>query len=234
MKRRLEEQEKSRKFYNDTYHASPPDRPHVSCHLRRLAKKLEVAPDQRILDVACGTGNWLMAATALGAEPSGIDLSQNAIDVCKRNLPNGHFVCGSAELLPFPDSHFDIVTCFGALEHFLDQQIALKEIVRVARYGAKIILLVPNSDFLTAKLGLYKGTHQAEIKEESKTIEEWNQLFECSGLKVEAKWRDLHILNWSWIFRGVWYLIPLRILQALVLPFLPLRWQYQIYFLCQK
>jgi len=56
MKIKLEEQEKSRKFYNDTYHASPPERPHVSNHLRRLAKKLKVTPDQKILDIACGTG----------------------------------------------------------------------------------------------------------------------------------------------------------------------------------
>ena len=229
-----DEQIKIKQFYNDIYYARQPKTPHVPMHLRHLAKKIQVTRGQRILDVACGTGQWLMATAALGALTSGIDISQKAIDVCIKNLPNGNFSCGPAEALPFSDSQFDIVTCFGALEHFIDPHKALLEMVRVAQPYAKFLLLVPNTDFLTVRLGFYKGTYQTDIKEETKTIEEWNQIFEEAGLQVNKKWRDLHILNWSWVLRGTCLTIPCRLLQAVILPFWPLRWQYQIYFLCQK
>ena len=221
-------------FYNEIYHANHIETLYVPTHLRRLTKKIQVAGGQKILDVACGTGQWLMATAALGALPSGIDISQKAIDTCKKKLPDGNFFCGPAESLPFSDSQFDVITCFGALEHFIDPYKALLEMVRVSQQNAKFLLLVPNTDFLTARLGFYKGTYQADIKEEAKTIEEWNHLFEKAGLQVIRRWRDLHIMNVSWVLRGTLLTIPFRLLQALILPFWPLRWQYQIYFLCQK
>jgi ubiquinone/menaquinone biosynthesis C-methylase UbiE len=229
-----DEQLKIKRFYNDVYHVNLLETSPVPLHLRRLAKTIQVTSGEKVLDVACGTGQWLKATATLGALPSGIDISQKAIDACKKKLPEGNFFCGPAESLPFSDAQFDVVTCFGALEHFIDPYKALLEMVRVAQHDAKILLLVPNTDFLTARLGFYKGTYQADIKEEAKTIEEWNLLFEKAGLQVVKKWRDLHILNLSWILRGTWLTIPFRLVQALVLPFWPLRWQYQIYFLCQK
>lgn len=229
-----DEQLKITRFYDEIYYANLLKTAHIPHYLKNLAKSIPVFPGQKVLDVACGTGQWLMAAATLGAQPSGVDISQKAINYCQQKMPNGYFHCGTAESLPFSDSQFDLVSCFGALEHFIDPAKALLEMVRVAKTNAIFILLVPNTDFLTAKLGIYKGTHQAEIKEEAKTVEEWSHFFEKSGLHVIKKWRDLHILNLSWIIHGRWYTIPFRLMQALILPFWPLRWQYQIYFQCQK
>lgn len=223
-----------KKFYDEVYHAQHSNITYVPWHLRKLAKKIHVKSGQKILDVACGTGQWLMSAAALKALPSGVDISQKAIDTCRMNLPNADLFCGPAEKLPFPDFHFDVVTCLGALEHFVDPHKALLEMARVAQPTAKFLFLVPNSDFLTAKLGFYKGTHQSDIKEEARTIEEWNTFFIDGGLQIVTKWKDLHILNWAWITRGPTSQIPFRFIQATILPFWPLRWQYQIYFLCQK
>jgi hypothetical protein len=49
---------------------------------------------------------------------------------------------------------------------------------------------------------------------------------------VKARWKDLHILSTAWIFRGAYYEWPLRAAQAVALPFWPLSWQYQVYYLC--
>jgi SAM-dependent methyltransferase len=221
-----------REFYDRVYYADVPANVTIPTHFRRLARKLQPWKGKRVLDVACGTGQWLGATSAFGAIPAGIDISQRALDVCRKSLPDADLHCGSAEQLPFDDRQFDVVSCLGALEHFLDPQVALLEMVRVAKPGAIFILLVPNAGFLPLRLGLYSGTQQADIREELRTLSEWSNLFDSAGLRVRYRWRDLHVLSPSWIFRGSWYAWPVRAAQALALPLWPLEWQYQVYHLC--
>lgn len=85
---------------------------------------------------------------------NGVDLSEKAITVCKTALLQGDFYSTPAEDLPFEENRFDVVTCLGSLEHFVDPGKALKEMVRVAKNDAIFLLLVPNADFLMRRLGL--------------------------------------------------------------------------------
>ncbi|MGH8546771.1 MAG: class I SAM-dependent methyltransferase, partial [Gammaproteobacteria bacterium] len=218
-----------REFYDSVYYGNTDKLPRVPRHLQRLAKKLGPWKGQRLLDVACGTGDWLMAAAALDAIPAGIDISQKALEVCRRALPHADIHCGPAEKLPFGDHKFDFITCLGALEHFLDPHAALREMVRVGKPNAVFLLLVPNSEFLTRRLGIFSGTHQTDVKEEVRSLHEWRELFASAGITVLHRWRDLHVLSASWIFRGPWYGWPLRAAQAFALPLWPLSWQYQVY-----
>lgn len=222
-------------YYDNVYYGKD-ERKIVAptAHHHRLAKKLGISKGHRILDVACGTGEWLLAAQERGATVVGIDLSARAIDVCERHIPEGDFRVGNAESLPFESEQFDLVTCFGSLEHFLSPELALAEMKRVAREDAIFLLLVPNSGFLTRRLGLFDGTDQISVKEEVRSLKQWTALFEKAGLVVEKRWRDLHILSRHWILRNPWYLVPIRTLQAFLLLFWPLSWQYQVYFLCKK
>ena len=104
--------------------------------------------------------------------------------------------------------------------------------IRTAKPDAMFLLLVPNAGFLTRRLGLYAGTHQAAMREEIRSLQAWQELFASAGLHVINRWKDLHVLSPSWIARGPVYLWPLRAAQALALPFWPLSWQYQVYHLC--
>lgn len=226
--------EEIRLFYDSIYHKSAKPVTRVSSHLRRLAARLDIRESQRVLDVACGVGEWLQACVERGAIPSGVDLSENAISACKTNFHNGDFHCSPAETLPFEDRKFDVISCLGSLEHFVEQEKALAEMMRVSKEDAKFLFLVPNSDFLTRKLGLFQGTYQIDAKEDVKSIKEWTHLFEDAGLMVDESWRDLHVVSWRWISAGKWHLIPLRAIQGLMLTLWPLKWQYQIYFLCRK
>jgi ubiquinone/menaquinone biosynthesis C-methylase UbiE len=171
---------------------------------------------------------------ARGGIPAGIDLSEKAIDICRSIFPDGELHAGTAEALPFADKRFHFVTCLGALEHFLDPRKALQEMMRTARDDAYFLLLVPNKNFLTRKLGLFSGTGQSDIREEVRTLPEWQKLFESAGLEVIKRWKDLHVLAWSWINANRWHHVPVRAVQALVLAVWPLSWQYQVYHLCRK
>jgi SAM-dependent methyltransferase len=223
-----------RDFYDRVYHSKSIPPSSVSRHLRRLATRFEPWEGKRLLDVACGTGEWLKAVAERGAFPAGIDISRVALDACERSLPQAVLHCGAAEELPFADRQFDFISCLGSLEHFLDPGAALREMIRVAKPDALFLLLVPNADFLLRRLGLYRGTQQVAIREEARSLEGWQELFDSVGLQIETRWKDLHVLSRSWIKRGPWYAWPIRAVQGFALLFWPLGWQYQVYHLCRR
>lgn len=203
-------------------------------HMRRIANRLGLSPGQQVLDVACGTGAWLFELRGRGAKVAGVELSPAAAELCRQAMPDADVRVAPAEHLPFADASFDLVSCLGSLEHFLDQPAALREMLRVARPGAQFLILVPNAGFLTRRLGVYGGTQQVAIRETVRALSEWQQMFESVGLTVKARWKDLHMLNRGWLFQGRAIRMPLRWLQALALPLWPLAWQYQVYFLCER
>ena len=234
LKQSVIDQEGIQRFYDSVYYKEAKANKKQSRHLTRLALKMRIKAGIDVVDVACGKGEWLLAVNERGGNIAGIDISYKAIDICKKILPDGEFYIGTAETLPFEDKRFHIVSCLGAIEHFLDPKAALKEMVRIARDDAVFLLLVPNKDFLTRRLGLFGGTAQAEIREEVRTLREWEELFNAAGLQIKKRWKDLHVLSWSWIKSKKWYHIPIRAAQAFILIFWPVSWQYQVYHLCTK
>lgn len=221
-----------RDFYNNEYYIRVAHRSVIPWHCRLIGRRLGPMDGKAVLDVACGTDEWLEFFRRGGAGVSGIDLSQRAIDECRRRMPEGEFACGVAESLPFPDARFDLVTCKGSLEHFLDKPRALSEMVRVAKLDAKFLILVPNAGFLTRRLGLYGGTHQVKAKEDVLELADWDRLLAGAGLDVIGRWSDLHPILWAWIAQGRVLGWPVRAAQAFALALWPLRWQYQVYHYC--
>lgn len=221
-------------FYDDVYYKGAEASASLSRHLKKLSTRLGISPGQSVLDIACGAGDWLAVAAASGADVSGIDISERAVSICRQRMPGREFHTGPAEVLPFPGDSYDLVTCLGSLEHFLDQPGALAEMVRVMKPTGKLVILVPNAGFLTYRLGLYRGTQQQAVRETIRPLSEWQQMFSTSGLIVTERWKDLHILSRQWIFRAPWPMMPLRLLQALALAVWPLQWQYQVYHLCER
>lgn len=221
-------------FYDDVYYADANKPLQGTAHLRKVAQIVAISSDVAVLDIACGLGEWLHVCLSNGARVAGIDLSERAIEYCEKHMPDGSFHAGPAEKLPFDDAQFDLVSCLGSLEHFVEPVVALKEMARVAKPGARFLILVPNADFLTRKLKLFGGTNQKDAKEVVRTLPEWESLFNQAGLTITAKWKDLHVMSWSWISMNGWLAVPLRGLQAFALWVWPLRWQYQVYHLCEK
>ncbi len=102
---------------------------------------------QRLLDVACGGGYLLMEAERRGLVTSGIDIADAALAKARRFAPKSDLRQGDAEVLPYADASFDVVTCLGSLEHFLRPPVALEEIRRVLAPGGRAIVVVPNQWF---------------------------------------------------------------------------------------
>jgi ubiquinone/menaquinone biosynthesis C-methylase UbiE len=228
------DQDQVRKFYDENYYAEIKGVGNPTAHHRRLAQRLGITAGHRVLDVACGTGEWLQAAHERGAHVFGVDLSEKAISFCTRNNPQGKFLAVSAENLPFDAGSMDIVTCLGSLEHFPDKPAALAEMHRLLKPGAFLVISVPNINFLGYRLGLYRGTNQAGIIETPLRISVWEKLATDAGFTVEQRWRDLHFFSIEWMTRNGWVKALPRAVSACAIAALPLELQYQVYFLLGK
>ena len=80
-----------------------------------------------LLDVGCGTGLLLKTAAAAGLQTYGLDLSDAAVAMSRKNSPTSQVVQGEGEHLPFADAQFDYVCCIGSLEHYADVERGLAE-----------------------------------------------------------------------------------------------------------
>jgi SAM-dependent methyltransferase len=113
---------------------------------RRMAlETLSIAPAGRVLDLACGPGNFTrdFAVAASEGLVVGLDASESmlAAAVRENGAANVAYVRGNACELPFRDASFDAVCCFAALYLIESPMRALEEAIRVLAPGGRIALL---------------------------------------------------------------------------------------------
>jgi len=108
-----------------------------------LAEALEILPGERVLDVACGSGNGAIAAARRSwGGTVGVDFVPALLEHGRqRAAAEGldiEFVEGDATSLPFADGEFDVVmSIFGAM-FATDQEKAASELLRVCKPGGRI------------------------------------------------------------------------------------------------
>lgn len=110
-----------------------------------LVEACGIAPGQRVLDVAAGTGNTAIRAAQAGAEVVASDLTPENFPAGRREATAQgvelEWVEADAEALPFADADFDVVTSsFGAIFAPNHRAVA-DEMVRVCRPGGTIGIL---------------------------------------------------------------------------------------------
>jgi ubiquinone/menaquinone biosynthesis C-methylase UbiE len=100
-----------------------------------------IVAGQRVLDVACGTGNVALRAAAAGADVVACDLEPAQLEVGRREAPEIDWVQADAAALPFGDGEFDVVTSSAGVLFVPDHQAAADELARVCRPGGTIGLI---------------------------------------------------------------------------------------------
>jgi ubiquinone/menaquinone biosynthesis C-methylase UbiE len=102
-----------------------------------------------LLEVGCGIGTDLVRFARGGALVTGIDLSETAIELARKNFQL-HGVAAedlrvaNAEALPFADDSFDVVYGHGVVQYTADPERLLRECCRVLRPGGEAIFMVYN------------------------------------------------------------------------------------------
>jgi demethylmenaquinone methyltransferase/2-methoxy-6-polyprenyl-1,4-benzoquinol methylase len=127
----------------------------MSLGIHRIWKRIAiemaaVAPGQRVLDLAAGTGD-LTAALARRAGASGsviaADINAAMLEIGRNRLIDRGiagtvaYAQADAERLPFADDSFDVVTMAFGLRNVTNKAAALRSILRVLKPGGKLLVL---------------------------------------------------------------------------------------------
>jgi demethylmenaquinone methyltransferase/2-methoxy-6-polyprenyl-1,4-benzoquinol methylase len=110
---------------------------------RRLVRDSAVARGARVLDVGCGTGDLLMdfAKRVPDLEGEGLDFSAGMLARAKQKAPGLRWAQGSALALPQLTSSYDAVASAWVLRSITDPVRFFSEMARVAKPGAKVLVL---------------------------------------------------------------------------------------------
>jgi len=105
--------------------------------------KLNLAHEDSLLDVGCGSGLLLSKLSNHCASVAGVDYAQAMVDKAQQLIPNGEFYCGEALALKFDSNSFDKLLSYSIFHYFPSQDYAIdviKEMVRVVKPGGVILI----------------------------------------------------------------------------------------------
>ncbi len=119
-----------------------------------LARRWQIAGVRAVLDVGCGIGHWSRVLGRVMPRDAcfvGVDREPSWIEEATRRAAEAGaserftYRVGAAELLPFDDNTFDVVTCQTLLIHVPDPDRVLAEMVRVTRPGGLVVAAEPTN-----------------------------------------------------------------------------------------
>lgn len=134
---------------------------------KRALKEIVDGTPQRILDVACGTGDSTIAiakAVGSGSRVTGVDISEGMMaPLMEKAAHEGvhdriRLQVADAEALPFAEGSFHRVTCAFGVRNFEHKEKGLEEFLRVLVPGGKAVILelsVPQKPWLRRLYDLY-------------------------------------------------------------------------------
>jgi ubiquinone/menaquinone biosynthesis C-methylase UbiE len=163
---------------------------------RIIWQYLELKPGEKVCDVACGSGQLSAKMVRAGCHVEGIDMWERAIQNAKLLCEggDGHFRVGDAQDLPYPDGYFDKLVSVCALEHFENDELALKEMHRVLKAGSFLVITV---DSFT-----YRGITK-NIKDRHKTRAHVVNYYSEAQLKKKLEEAGFTVEKSQYLFRSL-------------------------------
>ncbi len=126
---------------------------------RRIAlRDAKVGAGDRVIDLACGTGDLSALAREMGAQVVGVDFSGQMLAAARRRQIKADWIQSDASLLPFPSAWATVVVSGFALRNFVSIPLVLAESGRVLQTGGRLVLIevdTPNNPFMRSGHTIY-------------------------------------------------------------------------------
>jgi methionine biosynthesis protein MetW len=124
--------------------------------LNLITNKIASGRKNRILDIGCGDGSFIIKFRKL-CETFGVDISKSAVKMAKEAGISAYEVDVSSQRLPFIDEYFDIIYMGDVIEHLTDPDHAINEVARVLKWNGFLVLSTPNLAYWLNRLLLLSG-----------------------------------------------------------------------------
>ncbi|OFZ78967.1 MAG: hypothetical protein A2583_06000 [Bdellovibrionales bacterium RIFOXYD1_FULL_53_11] len=129
---------------------------------------LALKEGERFLDAGCGEGGLVrFLCVSSGAKGTGVDSSEAALALARAQKASCacEFIGADLCALPFKDGEFDKIACFNVIEHIVDQQKAMRELLRVLKPGGVAVFGTNIKDSLSWRIyqlviGEHTHTHE--------------------------------------------------------------------------
>ncbi len=142
-------QNKSISYLTDKYSASNIVGLTGLARENEIFRYLDLKSEHEMIDVGCASGHQVFKAAEICKRVVGVDVGVEFIDTAKRiasenNVNNVEFLLTEGDTLPFPDKSFDRLICSEVLEHVINVDPFLDELIRVVKVGGGVVFTVPN------------------------------------------------------------------------------------------
>lgn len=147
----------------------------------------------RLLDIGCAFGHFAKHMKNKGFEVYGVDVSQYAIERCRKMFKNDNFLLHNAEhKLPFPKKYFDVITAFDVLEHTKKPNKVLKNLVYALNDNGILLLFMPlKLNGSLKRVAIDRDRTHISLMEEKKIM----QLIEKNKISVIKKGYYLNLFG---------------------------------------
>jgi len=155
--------------------------------MRILLEMSGVAPEDEVLDVACGPGMVACEFARHAGRVTGVDITPAMIEQAKKrqreqNQSNLDWKVGEAVPLPYDDNSFSLVITRYSFHHLLSPELALAEMIRVCRPGGRVLVadvaVAPEKSAAYDRLEILRDPSHTHAL----TRDEFAELFGRSGL----------------------------------------------------
>jgi ubiquinone/menaquinone biosynthesis C-methylase UbiE len=163
--------------------------------------------DDRVLDVACGTGALTQAFAERCGNSVGLDimapaLAQARAQARERGLTNVEFVLGEPERMPFRDGQFTGAACRFAFHHIVNPAHVFAEMARVVGPGGWMIIADMTASEDRGKASLHNEIERLADPTHARTLSasEFEAFFTAHGFRTVMKIeRDARITLNEWL-----------------------------------
>lgn len=155
--------------------------------LKDFAKKVKTSGGFKVLDLGCGSGVHSKHLLAEGLKVYGLDLSPKMISESKKRVPQGEFLVGDMEKMPFSNMAFDGVYARASLLHIPKNHIpkVLNDINRVLKKGGIFYLAVKKGE----------GEEEKEDVRHGRNVRRFFSFFQENEIKHFLKEAEFRVIS---------------------------------------
>jgi ubiquinone/menaquinone biosynthesis C-methylase UbiE len=121
--------------------------------LRDLLETEAVGRTDHVLEIGCGSGNYISAIRSeAGCPCDGIDPSEKMLEAARRQAPEVSFRVGRGEELPYSDATFDLAFSVDVIHHVTHRGDFFRQVHRVLKPGGRACTVTESEPMIRSRL----------------------------------------------------------------------------------